>query len=177
MKQESLETGAEVTIEDYMGRHQQDASAVQLWNYFQNVINWVKAVFPKVRKEMKGVQWGLLYNRHGQRTNLDPAKLEVQFEELLKNEEITKPAGIYEYLLSGNEKCLSLRKFDRRVALRKYEQQGHKCAICGDEFPFEKMQADHIIPWSQGGRTVEDNCQMLCTTCNLKKSAKSQTTG
>lgn len=169
---ESLETGAVVTIEDYMGRHQQDASAVQLWNYFQNVINWVKAVFPKVRKEMKGVQWGLLYNRHGQRTDLDPAKLEVQFEELLKNEEITKPAGIYEYLLTGNEKCLSLRKFDRRVALRKYEQQGHKCAICGDEFPFEKMQADHIIPWSQGGRTVEDNCQMLCTTCNLKKSAK-----
>lgn len=169
---ESVETGVSVTIEDYMGRHQRDTSAVQLWNYFQSVINWVKAVFPKVRKEMKGVQWGLLYNRNGQRTDLDPDALETRIQELFQDEEVTKLSGVYEYLLTGDEKYLSLRKFDSRLAKRKYEQQNHKCAICGKEFPFEKMQADHIIPWSQGGRTVEDNCQMLCTPCNLKKSAK-----
>lgn len=162
----------EISIEEYMAKHQNDTSAIQLWNYFRSVIDWAQAVFPKKRKEMKGLPWGLFYNEHGHRTDLDPNELEKKIQELLQDEEVTKASGIYEYLLTGDEKCLSLRKFDRRVALRKYEQQGHKCAICGDEFPFEKMQADHIIPWSQGGRTVEDNCQMLCTTCNLKKSAK-----
>ena len=45
-----------------MGKHQNDASAVQLWTYFQAVIEWVKAIFPKARKEMKGLSWGLFYN-------------------------------------------------------------------------------------------------------------------
>lgn len=33
------------------------------------------------------------------------------------------------------------------------------------------MQAAHIKPWSKGGRTVAENCQMLCKTDNLKKGA------
>lgn len=179
IRQEYLETAISwiadaegVSIEEYMAKHQNDTSAIQLWNYFRSVIDWAQAVFPKKRKEMKGLPWGLFYNEHGHRTDLDPNELEKRIQELLQDEEVTKASGIYEYLLTGDEKCLSLRKFDRRFALRKYEEQHHKCAICDHEFPFEKMQADHIIPWSQGGRTVEDNCQMLCTTCNLKKSTK-----
>lgn len=38
------------------------------------------------------------------------------------------------------------------------------------EFELSKMQADHINPWSKGGHTTHDNCQMLCEACNRQKS-------
>ena len=91
---------------------------------------------------------------------------------MASDEDVTKKSGIYEYLLTGEEKKLSIRSFDRRDALAAYEKQGHKCAICGEEFEFEQMHADHITPWSKGGKTTPDNCQMLCRDCNLKKGAQ-----
>lgn len=158
------------TIEAYMAQHQFDPSAVQLWNYFRSVIDWVQAIFPKTRKEMKGLPWGLLYNKHGQRTDLDPKELEVEIQRLLGDEDVTKKSGIYEYLLTGDERKLNIRAFDRRDALAAYERQGHKCVICGEVFDFDEMQADHITPWSKGGKTIAENCQMLCADCNRRKS-------
>lgn len=160
------------TIEAYMAEHQNDPSAVQLWNYFRSVIDWIEAIFPKKRKEMKGLPWGLFYNQHGKRTDLDPKKLELEIQRLMGDEDVTKKSGIYEYLLTGEEKKLSIRAFDRRDALAAYEKQNHKCAICGETFEFEEMHADHITPWSKGGKTVPENCQMLCRDCNLKKGAE-----
>jgi hypothetical protein len=157
------------TIEGYMSEHQHDPSAVTLWNYFRSVIDWVQAIFPKKRKEMKGLPWGLYYNEHGKRTDLDPEALELEIQRLMGDEDVTKKSGIYEYLLTGEEKKLSIRAFDRRDALAVYEKQNHKCAICGKEFEFEQMHADHITPWSKGGKTTPENCQMLCRDCNLKK--------
>lgn len=113
------------TIEAYMAEHQNDPSAVQLWNYFRSVIDWVEAIFPKKRKEMKGLPWGLFYNQHGKRTDLDPKKLETEIQRLMGDEDVTKKSGIYEYLLTGQEKKLSIRSFDRRDALAAYEKQGH----------------------------------------------------
>lgn len=179
IRQEYLETAISwiaskenKSIEQYMADHATDSSAVQLWNYFRSVIDWVQATFPKKRKEMKGLPWGLYFNEHGQRTDLDSKKLEQEIQRLLGDEDVTKKSGIYEYLLTGKEKCLSIRQFDRRDALSAYEKQHHKCATCGEEFDFEAMQADHITPWSKGGKTVKENCQMLCRDCNLKKSNK-----
>ena len=85
---------------------------------------------------------------------------------------MTRKAGVYEYLLTGDERKLSIRAFDRRDALAAYERQGHRCAICGKPFEFEDMHADHITAWSKGGHTTPDNCQMLCRDCNLKKGAQ-----
>lgn len=179
IRQEYLETALSwiatkegKTIEGYMSEHQHDSSAVQLWNYFRNVIEWVQAIFPKVRKEMKGLPWGLYFNEHGTRTDLDPKALEAEIQRLMGDEDVTKKSGIYEYLLTGKEKCLSIRAFDRRTMLAAYEKQNHKCAICGKEFEFDKMHGDHITPWSKGGHTTSDNCQMLCRDCNLKKGAQ-----
>ena len=87
-----------------MAEHQNDSSAVQLWSYFRSVIEWVQAIFPKKRKEMKGLPWGLLYNQHGRRTDLDPQKLELEIQRLMGDEDVTKKSGIYEYLLTGEEK-------------------------------------------------------------------------
>jgi len=43
------------------------------------------------------------------------------------------------------------------------------CPHCGQKFEIEEMDADHITPWSKGGKTVRENCQMLCAECNRKK--------
>lgn len=179
IRQEYLETALKwaaskegCSIEEYMGKRQANPNALELWNYFNNVINWIKAVFPKKRREMKGLPWGLYFNEHGSRTDLDAKKLEAEIQRLLGDEDVTSKAGIYEYLLTGNERKLSIRAFDRRDALAAYERQGHKCALCGEKFEFEAMQADHITPWSKGGKTTSDNCQMLCRECNLRKSDK-----
>ena len=160
------------SIEGYMAEHQHDPSAVTLWNYFCSVIEWVKAVFQKKRKEMKGLPWGLFYNEHHERRDLDPKALEERVSELMADEDVQKKSGVYEYLLTGNEKALSIRAFDQRTKRGAYERQGHRCAICGEEFEFEQMHGDHIKPWSRGGHTTPDNCQMLCRDCNLKKGAQ-----
>lgn len=160
------------TIEGYMAERQVDPSAVTLWNYFRSVIDWVQAIFPKYRREMKGLPWGLYFNEHGIRTDLDPKALEAEVARLMGDEDVTRKSGIYEYLLTGDERKLSIRAFDRRDALVAYERQHHRCAICGEELEFEAMHADHIQPWSKGGHTTPDNCQMLCRDCNLKKGAQ-----
>ena len=92
----------------YMTQHQNDPSAIHLWNYFRSVIDWVQAIFPKARREMKGLPWGLLYNAHGKRTDLDPVKLEAEIERLMGDEDVTRKSGIYEYLLTGDERKLSI---------------------------------------------------------------------
>ena len=124
---------------------------------------------------MKGVKWGILYNEH-KHVNIDPQTIQDEMETLLKNEnnEIGRMQGIYEYLLSkrtvNDEKVLSLRQFSMEDRLTMYARQLNKCAICQKTFDIKDMHADHVIPWSRGGKTTLDNGQMLCTTCNLKKS-------
>lgn len=179
IRQEFLETAISwaasaegKSIEGYMAEHQNDPTAQALWSYFRSVIEWVQAVFPKKRKEMKGLPWGLFYNEHHERHDLDPKVLEERVSTLMADEDVQKKSGVYEYLLTGNEKALSIRAFDQRTKREAYERQGHKCAICGEEFEFEQMHGDHIKPWSKGGHTTPDNCQMLCRDCNLKKGAQ-----
>lgn len=158
-------------VDDYMKKHRNDKNADDLWYYFEAVFKWVRDNFGSFDKSMKGVQWGLLYNRHKD-DNLDSSELQKRVKELLSDVEIQKKSGIYEYLLTGKESCLNLRTFSNDEKLSIYHKQGGKCAICGKPFDFADMAGDHIKPWSRGGKTTIDNCQMLCTTCNLKKQAK-----
>ena len=128
-------------------------------------------VFGKYDKSMKGIEWGILYNKHKD-DNLDPKAIQADVQRLMADPEVQKKSGIYEYLLEGDEKVLSLRVFDEDVKKTVYARQGGKCAICGKPFDFKEMHGDHIKPWSKGGKTVIDNCQMLCRDCNLKKGAQ-----
>ena len=156
-------------IEDYMSEHQHDPNCNDLWLYFQGVINWVKTVFPNYRKEMKGLDWGIFYNKY-ETGKYDAKTLENRIVELLEDEEVTKPSGIYEYLLSGDEKYLSIRTFTPKMIRAAYEGQHGICSKCNKHFEIDSMQADHITPWSKGGRTTTENCQMLCADCNRRKS-------
>lgn len=162
-----------IGIEDYMSQHQHDTNCTELWLYFQSVINWVKATFPKYRsKLMKGLDWGIYYNKFGA-SKYDPKVLESRIVELIedyRNGYITNQKGIYEYLLDGQEKHLNIRAFSPEMARAAYERQNGICPKCGKHFEIEEMHADHITPWSKGGKTTAENCQMLCADCNRRKS-------
>lgn len=167
-------------IEQYMSAHQHDQNANQLWTYFQNVIWWVQQTFTTYRKEMKGVDWGTLFDRYKDK-QVDTNELESRTEELMQDPDVTKRSGIYTYLLTCDEKYLSIRKFDDREKRAAYERQKHRCAhgtrcrTPGNddgkkEFDMDEMHGDHINPWSKGGKTIAENCQMLCIQCNREKS-------
>lgn len=158
-------------IEEYMSIHQHDADAQELWQYFQAVIAWVQRVFPEYRKIMKGLDWGRFYNEH-KNDALNAAEFERQIIELIDDDEINNKKGIYEYLLTGNERTLSLRTFDEKIKVKTYEKQSGICPICKKHYDIDRMEADHIIPWSKGGKTVFENCQMLCMPDNRTKSGR-----
>ena len=131
---------------------------------------WVKQTFPTYRKkEMYGQDWGELYNEHHTKM-LDAKKLEEEIAKLMADVDVTNKRGIYKYVLNGEEKHLNVRAFDDRMKRTAYEKQKGICKRCKKHFNLEEMEADHITPWSQGGKTVEENCQMLCRECNRRKS-------
>ena len=158
-------------IEVYMGNHQHDPNAVALWNHFSSVINWVKAVFPFYRREMRGVDWGTLYAKYHEGT-WDAATLESEVKQLMADSDVQKKKGIYTYVFDRDEHHLDIRAFDGNMKRGVYERQNGVCTICGKHFEIEQMEADHITPWHDGGRTVAENCQMLCRDCNRRKSGK-----
>ncbi|MBQ9565203.1 MAG: HNH endonuclease, partial [Synergistaceae bacterium] len=162
-------------IAAFMQAHRADKNADDLWFYFENVFKWVQANFGHdLDKSMKGVAWGLLYNEHKD-DNLDPKYLQKRVKELLANDEVTAKSGIYAYLLEREtpaaEKHLHPRQFSASDAQTLYNRQNGRCALCGKPFELKDMHADHIKPWSKGGRTALENGQMLCATCNLKKGS------
>ena len=159
------------SIEEYMSRHQHDDNASELWQYFQTVISWAQTIFPTYRKEMKGLEWGEFYNKY-HKNSYDAQKLEVEISRFMQDEDVTAKKGIYEYLLSGDERFLSIRAFSDNMKREAYERQGGICPICKEHFEISEMEADHITPWSQGGKTITENCQLLCRDCNRRKSDK-----
>ena len=156
-------------IEDYMATHQHDDDSNELWIYYQSVINWVNTLFPNYRKEMKGIDWGILYNKYKD-NSYNSDKMEEQIKELMMDDDVTKKSGIYTYLLSGEQKHLSIRAFTDNQKREAYERQNGICPNCGNHFEITEMEADHITPWHEGGKTISENCQMLCRECNRRKS-------
>lgn len=177
IRQEYLETAIEwianrdklVSIEAYMALHQDDENANQIWIYFKRVIEWVETIFSNKRKEMKGVTWGILYNDFKD-APLDPYNLEVKIKSLMIDDDVTNKKGIYPYVLTDDERHLNIRAFTDSQKRETYEKQKGICKHCKKEFQIDKMEADHITPWSKEGKTNSENCQLLCTTCNRLKS-------
>ena len=185
IRQEYLETAISWrsggNIEQYMSAHQHDPNANELWSHFRAVIAWVELTFTTYRKEMKGIEWGPLYDRFEDQL-FDTKALEARIATLMQDDDVTRRKGIYAYVLTGEEKHLSLRQFTANAKRAAYERQQGRCARgthClspgnsdGDKaFDISEMEADHIRPWSKGGKTEPDNCQMLCLDCNRRKGA------
>ena len=175
IRQEYLETALSWinngNVEEYMSIHQHDPNANELWTYFRNVIEWVKLTFTNYRKEMKGINWGVLYNQFKNNT-YDTNKLEQEIQTLMIDDDVTNKKGIYFYVLTRNEKYLNIRAFTENQKRSAYEKQNGICKTCEKHFDIKEMEADHITPWHAGGKTSVDNCQMLCKDCNRRKSGK-----
>ena len=161
------------TAVGYMARHQHDPNANPLWSYFQAVLNWALTNFDirRFRPVMKGLDWALLYDTYGTAA-LDTEDLARRIAALMKDGEVQRRQGIIPYVLTGDERSLDLRAFPEDIRLAAWERQQGVCPLCGERFDYDLMEADHIVPWAKGGRTVPDNCQMLCRECNRRKSAK-----
>lgn len=159
-----------LSIEDLMARDsigQQNAGL--LWAYFRAVIDWTNCIFSKYRKEMKGIEWGLLYNEYHDR-EMNPVAVEEETARLMADSDVKSKRGIYRYIFTHDEHDLDIRAFDNNMRREAYERQGGICARCGRHFDISEMEADHITPWAKGGHTTADNCQMLCRDCNRRKS-------
>lgn len=172
----------------YMANHQGDDTATEIKNYYVAVMEWVGSKFKAYRKEMKGLPWGLWYNKYqngdcaGQIIEKTADEIEDKIKRLIGDDEVGTVKGIYEYIITGEEKHLSLRQFDDKIKRKVYENQHHKCPYCDraidghtyannkTEYEYNEMEGDHIVPWSQGGKTEESNCQMLCKWHNGHKS-------
>ena len=175
IRQDFLETSiswiAAKTVDDYMAVHQKDKDANALWSHFQKVIAWIKITFPNYLKEMKGIDWGMLYKNHGKDT-FNSVDLAKEVTKLMKDEDVTKKPGIYSYLITKEEKYLSIRSFSEKQKRESFTRQKGICIKCSKTFTIEEMEADHVTPWSKGGKTISTNCQMLCKDCNRTKSSK-----
>ena len=176
IRQDYLETAikwiSEGKIEKYMAEHQHEQNASALWIYFQSVITWVDTTFTKKRKKfMKGVDWGNLYNKYKDET-YDTKKIEEETATLILDDDVSSKKGIYPYILTRDEKYLSIRAFSDAIKQKVYERQKGICVKCKNDFELNEMEADHIKPWHEGGKTTEENCQMLCKDDNRRKSGK-----
>jgi Protein of unknown function DUF262/HNH endonuclease len=173
-------------VGDYMSAHRNDKNINQLKAYFNAVIDWVSTVFTEVRSEMRGLEWGRLYETyHDQSYN--PAKTEAAVEKLMADEYITNRKGIFEYVLSSctEKKLLAVRVFDEKTKKTAYNKQTQavkgknksNCPLCAVSdnanqariYDFDEMDADHVAAWSKGGDSSAKNCQMLCSTHNRAK--------
>lgn len=162
------------SIDEYMSKHQFDEDASDLINFFNTVMDWVKKTFPYTYKEMESIHektWYELYRDHHHET-FDPNELNEEIKRLLKDDDVERRIGIWEYVLDRIEYKLHIRTFSDSIRNEVYHEQDGICPITGKRYPIEEMEADHIIPWSKGGKTNKENCQMIWKHANRVKSNK-----
>jgi hypothetical protein len=182
----ALEWVSQGDIGHYMSAHRFDKNINELKRYFNSVIDWVSTVFVDVFPEMKGVEWGRLYETYHTKS-YDPKKMSADVKKLMADDYVTSNKGIFEFLLGGKKdtKLLDVRVFDPKVKRAAYMKQTQaaqakgesNCPLCavGHKanksriYELDEMDADHVSAWSKGGGSAATNCQMLCTTHNRSK--------
>ncbi|MHB8282756.1 MAG: HNH endonuclease, partial [bacterium] len=173
-------------IGDYMSHHRYEKNITELKNYFNSVIDWVSSVFTDVETEMRGLEWGRLYEEYHKKA-YNSAKISTEVHKLYGDPYIKNRRGVFEYILGGlvDTKLIDVRFFDEAIKKSTYESQTTKakekgesnCPLCsvghdankGKIWSLGEMDADHVAAWSKGGATITKNCQMLCKTHNRAK--------
>ncbi|MDX1965368.1 MAG: DUF262 domain-containing protein [Pirellulales bacterium] len=184
--EQALEWVSKGNIGAYMSAHRNQKNINELKTYFNAVIDWVSTVFNEVRSEMRGLEWGRLYETYHHQS-YNPAKVEAAVEKLMADEYVSNRKGIFEYVLGGStdKKLLAVRVFDEKTKKVAYTKQTQEvkgknksnCPLCAVSdnankariYDFEEMDADHVSAWSKGGESSAKNCEMLCTTHNRAK--------
>lgn len=176
-------------IDDYMSKHRFDTNINELKTYFNSVIDWVSTVFIDVESEMRGLEWGRLYETY-KKQPYNPQKVSEQVRELYADSYVKNRKGVFEFILGGSTdyKLLDVRIFDEATKKSVYTKQTAEaekngtsnCSLCAIGHDANKtkiwslkdMDADHVSAWSKGGTTDINNCEMLCKTHNRAKGNK-----
>ena len=176
-------------IDEYMSKHRKDTNINNLKNYFNNVIDWISKTFRDVESEMKGLEWGRLYEEYHKK-KYNPKKISEAVHKLYADPYVKNRRGIFEYILGGEKdtKLLNVRVFDevtKRVVYARQTDEAKKegksnCSYCAighsankkKIWKINEMDADHVSAWSKGGATDINNCEMLCKTHNRAKGNK-----
>ena len=182
----ALEWVSQGAVGDYMSGHRTDQTIAEVKTYFNSVLDWVSGVFTGVESEMRGLDWGSLYETYHTQ-GYDSAAVSQEVKKLYGDPFVKKRGGIFEYVLGGSQetKLLEVRVFDEAVKRAVYERQTaaakingtSNCPLCalshtankGKLWKLAEMDADHVAAWSKGGKTSPENCEMLCITHNRAK--------
>ena len=171
----NAETSEYPQVKDYMSKHRFDNDANELIQYFTNTINWVKHTFNVYRSDMKGLEWGILYNKYKEK-NINPIEIEKELKRLYDLYEVDpdglKKKGFYEYCLSGDRTLIWHRAFSDRQQKQAYDHQKGKCARCGRAFDLKELEGHHKKAFADGGETTIENCLMLCKNCHIDYHAE-----
>lgn len=176
-------------VDTYLSKHRFDNNINEIKMYFTSVIDWVSGVFSDVESEMKGLEWGRLFEEY-RHNPYDPAEVSAKVHELYADAAVKNRRGVFEYILGGcsDTRLLDIRVFEESTKKAKYTQQTDaaikgevsNCPLCalGQDnnakriWKYTEMDADHVTAWSKGGSTDIKNCQMLCKTHNRAKGNK-----
>lgn len=173
-------------IGEYMSKHRFDNNITEVKAYFNKVIDWISTIFIDTESEMKGLEWGRLYETYSAK-KFDDKKINLQVRELYGDGSVKNRSSIWEFVLGGclDTKLLEIRVFDEIMKKTTYVKQTNEaankgksnCPLCAlgrnanksKIWKLNEMDADHIQAWSLGGATSKANCQMLCITHNRSK--------
>lgn len=182
----ALEWVSNGNIDAYMSLHRRDNNINELKTYFNTVIEWVSNTFIDVIPEMKGLEWGRLYETY-HKNSYNPSNVSEILNKLCADTQVGSRKGICEYILGGcvDTKLLEIRVFDDITKKSVYNKQTMEakekgisnCPLCavGNNsnktkiWELKEMDADHVKAWSNGGATNIENCEMLCITHNRAK--------
>lgn len=173
-------------IGDYMSKHRYDTNIIELKSSFNSVVDWVSSVFKDVENEMRGLEWGRLYETYHNQP-YSPQVVSEKIKDLYADSYVKNRKGVFEYILGGciDTKLLDVRIFDdttKKATFAKQTKEAENnsisnCPLCAMGHAANKsriwklseMDADHVSAWSKGGATDINNCQMLCKTHNRAK--------
>ena len=176
-------------IDAYMSSHRKDTSITELKTYFNSVIDWVSGTFTDVESEMRGLEWGRLFETY-HNSPYDPEEVSALVHKLYGDAAVKNRKGVFEYILGGchNARLLDIRVFEESTKKAVYTQQTDEAKSCGKSncplcalgsdnnskriWKYNEMDADHVTAWSKGGSTDISNCQMLCKSHNRAKGNK-----
>ena len=182
----ALQWVSKENVSEYMSRHRFDNNITELKDYFNSVIDWVSTVFTDVESEMKGIEWGRLYETYRKKP-YNSKTVSAEVKRLYADPYVKSRKGIFEYVLGGSTdtKLLEVRVFDDATKKSVYAKQTEvaekkgvsNCSLCAIGHDSNKtkiwklteMDADHVTAWSKGGATDINNCEMLCKTHNRAK--------
>lgn len=176
-------------VDAYMSKHRDKDNIEELKTYFMSVIDWVSGVFTDVENEMRGLEWGRLFETY-HKSPYDPVAVSAKVHELYADDAVKNRKGVFEYILGGcvDTKLLEIRVFEESTKKAIYTKQTDVanatgksncplCALGADNnskriWKYTEMDADHVTAWSKGGTTNISNCQMLCKIHNRAKGNK-----